>query len=167
MGISFYALIALALFQGAQRISADTESTSAEALVGDSLDQKTREVRNNAFWGRLYLRNGIQPIQYFKDQFESNAEIPLEEVKVFLPEDKEGCSAYTENEIQQIQKEPTVVMVNRGTCMFQQKAINAQKAGALAAMLVGDSDDVIRPPGTKEFEGTINMVMIRKSAGKI
>merc|ERR1711920_914146 len=89
------------------------------------------------------------------------------ETRVFFPENELGCDEYSNEQSQEIKNEPTIVAVNRGTCQYAQKALNAEKAGALAVILISNSEDVFALPGSMDEPVHIHTAMIRKSGGEL
>lgn len=74
----------------------------------------------------------------------------------------DGCSPLT-NAAQVAGK---IVLVDRGTCTFSQKSINAQSAGAIAMIVINNEDSATRPPlGGGDGSATIPVVGITKADG--
>ncbi|KAK1929692.1 hypothetical protein P3T76_014909 [Phytophthora citrophthora] len=122
-------------------------------------------------WGRIYLRNGLAPIQYFRDDF--GGPLPLHEVSLYFPkrtEDNFGCELLPEPELLEIEaaNRSTVLVVDRGECTFERKARLADQMGTAALVVVSPTDDVSSPVAALkngDEDISIASVMIRRSAG--
>ncbi|KAL4156633.1 hypothetical protein PRNP1_005662 [Phytophthora ramorum] len=122
-------------------------------------------------WGRIYLRNGLAPIQYFRDAF--GGPIAPREVFFYFPkrdEDRFGCDPLPESELLVIEaaNRSAVLVVDRGECTFERKARLADEMGAAALVVVSPTDDVSAPiAALKDEDGDISIasVMIRRTAG--
>ncbi|ETW10086.1 hypothetical protein, variant [Aphanomyces invadans] len=97
---------------------------------------------DSPFWGRIYLRHGIAPIQYFRDSY--GGTITGDECKFVTPSDKLGCFAFNASDIALITNTSFVVL-DRGVCSFEVKSRNVQAAGAAGLLIVSDSEEVVRP----------------------
>lgn len=122
------------------------------------------------FWGRLYLRNGLAPIQYFRDTF--GGPIAAREVSLHFPkrdEDRLGCELLPEDERAELlaANRSAVLVVDRGECTFEHKARLAEQMGAAGLVLVSPTDDVTRPVGDSKNDDEVSIasVMIRRSGG--
>jgi uncharacterized repeat protein (TIGR01451 family) len=60
-----------------------------------------------------------------------------------------------------------IALIGRGTCTFEQKAINAQAAGAIGAIIVNVDESLVGMANTSSPDPTIPVVMIRASLGKL
>ncbi|KAF0745744.1 hypothetical protein Ae201684P_011193 [Aphanomyces euteiches] len=115
------------------------------------------------FWGRIYLRHGIAPIQYFRDSYGGN--IPLEECEFVTPANNFGCSKFSEDDLALVTNSSLVVL-DRGVCSFEEKSKNVQAAGAAGLIIVSDTEEVVRPVAhIDKGEIDIPTVMVRKSGG--
>jgi len=118
-------------------------------------------------WGRIYLRNGLAPIQYFRDDF-GGPMVPRE-VSFHFPEDRFGCDPLPESEQLELQaaNRSEVIVVDRGECTFEHKARLADQMGAAVLVVVSPTDDVTAPVSAMEEDGDISIasVMIRRTAG--
>lgn len=128
-----------------------------------SLDS-TVLTRDECFWGRLYLRGGISPIQYFKGSY-GGAILEAETSFVFPDSNVEACEPFSPVEAQAITGR--TLLTYRGTCPFDLKTKHAQEAGALALVIISTSESVTNPVGNLDdlFDLKIATVMIRQSAG--
>jgi hypothetical protein len=122
-------------------------------------------------WGRVYLKNGIAPIQYFRDTF--GGPMINREVEFYFPrqqEDQMGCSPLPEEEQQYIKsKNGSIALVlDRGECTFLTKALTAQDMGAGAVVIVSTAENSERPKAIIEEEDIkIPSIMIRKTGGDL
>ncbi len=117
----------------------------------------------NPFWGRIYLRHGIAPIQYFRDSY--GGSISGEECKFVTPGDNLGCSEFNPVDRSLISNSSFVVL-DRGVCSFEVKSRNVQAAGAAGLLIVSDTEEVVRPVAhVDKGEIEIPTVMVRKSGG--
>ncbi|KAL3658874.1 hypothetical protein V7S43_016016 [Phytophthora oleae] len=122
-------------------------------------------------WGRIYLRNGLAPIQYFRDDF--GGPMPPHEVSFYFPkrdEDNFGCEPLPEPELLGVEaaNRSAVLVVDRGECTFERKARLADQMGAAALVVVSPTDDVSAPVVALENNDediSIASVMIRRTAG--
>ncbi|DAZ97394.1 TPA: hypothetical protein N0F65_011278 [Lagenidium giganteum] len=122
-------------------------------------------------WGRIYLRNGVAPIQYFRDSF-SGPMVPHEVEFVFpkRDEDREGCAMLPDDEQEAIRAAngTAVLVVDRGTCTFELKSRNAQAMGAGGLVVVSLSDDVKAPVALVEGEDIeMPSLAVRRSGGQL
>eukprot|EP00928_Gymnodinium_smaydae_P082452 TRINITY_DN65797_c0_g1_i1.p1 TRINITY_DN65797_c0_g1~~TRINITY_DN65797_c0_g1_i1.p1 ORF type:complete len:635 (-),score=113.07 TRINITY_DN65797_c0_g1_i1:71-1975(-) len=63
---------------------------------------------------------------------------------------------------------PVVALVRRGNCTFVKKALNAERAGAIGLMLVGDDDDlIIMNGGNETTQSQFFAVSVQKSFGDL
>eukprot|EP00644_Phytophthora_capsici_P012256 jgi/Phyca11/529108/estExt2_fgenesh1_pm.C_PHYCAscaffold_380052 len=143
-----------------------TLSGAQEMTVADPLPDL-----KESSWGRIYLRNGLAPIQYFRDDF--GGPMPPHEVSFYFPkrdEDNFGCEPLPELELLEIEaaNRSAVLVVDRGECTFERKARLADQMGAAALVVVSPTDDVSAPVAALkngDEDITIASVMIRRSAG--
>lgn len=121
--------------------------------------------------GRIYLRNGLTPIQYFRDAF--GGPMARHEVSFYFPkrdEDRFGCEQLPEPEQLEVEaaNRSAVLVVDRGECTFERKARLADQMGAAALLVVSPTDDVSAPVAAlKDEDGEISIAsaMIRRTAG--
>ncbi|KAL7694132.1 putative PA domain-containing protein [Plasmopara halstedii] len=121
-------------------------------------------------WGRIYLRNGLAPIQYFRDNF--GGFMTAHEVSFYFPkqtEDRFGCQLLPEQELLEVKatNRSSVLIVDRGQCTFELKARLADQMGAAALVIISDTDDVSAPVADLAIDDQISIasVMIRRGAG--
>ncbi|KAF0685966.1 Aste57867_22218 [Aphanomyces stellatus] len=117
------------------------------------------------FWGRIYLRHAVAPIQYFRDSY--GGDIPSDECKFVTPSNNMGCTEFNEDDLALISNK-TCVILDRGVCSFEVKSRNVQAAGAAGLVLVSNSEEVVRPVAHVD-DGDIEIptVMVRKSGGDL
>ncbi|OQS07617.1 Zinc (Zn2)-Iron (Fe2) Permease (ZIP) Family [Thraustotheca clavata] len=126
---------------------------------------------SDSFWGRIYLRDGVLPIQYFKDSY--GGAIPDNERQFVLPLNNLGCSAFDGDDLARIANhtasgQPPIVVLDRGECSFQIKSKNVQEAGAAGLIIVSNDEEAIRPVAhVAKGEIQIPTVMVRHSAGEL
>jgi hypothetical protein len=133
-----------------------------------------------SMWGHVYLEDSTS-FEFFRATFggkfpcnDDGSEVVLDPVQttVINDDDKDplllgdGCEAPTES----VEGKFTIVL--RGTCSFNDKAIVAQKAGALGIIVVNNAPGLLRmPPGVlkqkKNFDVTIPAVMITNLQGRM
>ncbi|GMF37962.1 unnamed protein product [Phytophthora lilii] len=155
-------LLSLGAFCSEAAEDVDTATTSAEVVASEPLEST---------WGRIYLRNGLAPIQYFRDSF--GGPMMPREVSFYFPkrdEDRFGCEPLPEAEQLEVEasNRSSVLVVDRGECTFERKARLADQIGAAALVIVSPTDDVIAPVAVLEDEDgeiSIASVMIRRTAG--
>ncbi|KAF0746271.1 hypothetical protein AaE_008190 [Aphanomyces astaci] len=115
------------------------------------------------FWGRIYLRHGVAPLQYFRDSY--GGHISGDEWQFVTPLDTLGCSAFNASDRSLISNSSFVVL-DRGVCSFEIKSRNVQAAGAAGLVIVSDTEEVVRPVAhVDKGEIDIPTVMVRKSGG--
>ncbi|KAE8998778.1 hypothetical protein PR003_g19617 [Phytophthora rubi] len=140
----------------------DTAASEAEIFVPEPKE---------ASWGRIYLRNGLSPIQYFRDAF--GGPMTPHEVSFYFPkrdEDRFGCELLPDPEQLEVEaaNRSAVLVVVRGECTFERKARLADQMGAAALVVVSPTDDVTAPVAAlndEDGEISIASVMIRRTGG--
>ncbi|KAG6610657.1 RxLR-like protein [Phytophthora cinnamomi] len=149
-----------------------TEDATSEVATPDSAASEVSVPEpKESSWGRIYLRNGLAPIQYFRDAF--GGPMAPNEVSFYFPErdeDRFGCELLPEPELLEIEaaNRSAVLVVDRGECTFERKARLADQMGAAALVVVSPSDDVTAPVAAlRDEDGEISIasVMIRRTAG--
>ncbi|TYZ64404.1 hypothetical protein PybrP1_011862 [[Pythium] brassicae (nom. inval.)] len=144
-------------------VCAFSSSPSISASIASAPELDTAE----PFWGRIYLRHGAVPIQYFRDSFggamlarEAEFRFPFDQV-----DNRSGCRALGSDEHF---NGSAVLVVTRGECSFEQKARVAEAAGAGALVVVNDDESVTRPMAhIDDGEIQIPSVMVRRTAGEL
>ncbi|RLN10047.1 hypothetical protein BBJ28_00013531 [Nothophytophthora sp. Chile5] len=124
-------------------------------------------------WGRIYLRNGLAPIQYFRDNF--GGPMVAREVALQFPKreaDRFGCGLLPQDEQAALAaaNRSAVLVADRGECTFERKARLADQMGAAGLVVVSATDDVHGPVAVlDDDEGDVSIasVMIRRSAGEM
>ncbi|EQC27825.1 hypothetical protein SDRG_14409 [Saprolegnia diclina VS20] len=126
-------------------------------------------VSASSFWGRIYLRDGMAPIQYFKDTY--GGAVPTDELQLVFPTNALGCTPFNEDDqwlIQNGSVGETYVVLDRGSCTFDIKSMHAQAAGAAGVILISTDEESVRPVAhVPAGEITIPTVMVRHSAGDL
>ncbi|EEY60168.1 uncharacterized protein PITG_12490 [Phytophthora infestans T30-4] len=130
----------------------------------------TTEVSPESPWGRIYLRNGLAPIQYLRDDF--GGPMTSREVSLYFPKRRKnrfGCELLPESESMEVEaaNRSVVLVVDRGECTFEHKALLADQMGAAALLVVSPTDDVSAPVAAlkNDEEISIASVMIRRTGG--
>ncbi|ETO62351.1 hypothetical protein F444_19745 [Phytophthora nicotianae P1976] len=130
----------------------------------------TTTVSPESPWGRIYLRNGLAPIQYFRDDF--GGPMAPHEVSFYFPklsENRFGCELLPEPELLEVEasNRSAVLVVDRGECTFERKALLADQMGAAALLVVSPTDDVSAPVAALKNDDEISIasVMIRRTGG--
>ncbi|KUF95474.1 hypothetical protein AM588_10009069 [Phytophthora nicotianae] len=114
----------------------------------EEITTTTTTVSPESPWGRIYLRNGLAPIQYFRDDF--GGPMAPHEVSFYFPklsENRFGCELLPEPELLEVEasNRSAVLVVDRGECTFERKALLADQMGAAALLVVSPTDDVSAP----------------------
>ncbi|KDO31460.1 hypothetical protein SPRG_04075 [Saprolegnia parasitica CBS 223.65] len=122
-----------------------------------------------SFWGRIYLRDGMAPIQYFKDTY--GGAVPTDELQLVFPVNTLGCTPFDDDDKWLIENDDVreaYVVLDRGNCTFDVKSMHAQAAGAAGVILVSTDEESVRPVAhVSAGEITIPTVMVRHSAGDL
>ncbi|KAG7381007.1 hypothetical protein PHYPSEUDO_006561 [Phytophthora pseudosyringae] len=153
----------LLLFLGLCAAFSNAEEKTAAAVSAPELKEST--------WGRIYLRNGLAPIQYFRDDF--GGPMTAREVSFYFPkrdEDRFGCEPLPESELLEVAaaNRSVVLVVDRGECTFERKVRLADQMGTAALVVVSPNDDVSAPVAALKNDDediSIASVMIRRTAG--
>ncbi|KAG7381449.1 hypothetical protein PHYBOEH_010931 [Phytophthora boehmeriae] len=163
------AVLLLALLSAA---NAQEEAVTSTTAATAQQTEDTPKPEPESAWGRIYLRNGLAPIQYFRDNF--GGPMVNREVSFYFPkrdEDRLGCKLLPEEEQTELQAtaRSVVLVVDRGECTFEQKSRLADQMGAAGLVVVSPTDDVSGPVGdpNTEDEITIPSVMIRRTGGNL
>lgn len=145
-----------------------TSSTPPVGSISSSKPTPTTE----PFWGRIYLRHGVAPIQYFRDSF--GGPMVDSEVEFMFPADQEtnrfGCELLDEDELLEATttNRSVVLVVDRGECTFEEKSRNAQVSGAAGLLVISSDESASRPVAVVDNgEIAIPSVMVRRSAGEL
>ena len=118
-------------------------------------------------WGHVYISGGVVSYEFFRAQFGGKfscdlAGFPVAHLGV-------ACEVLGENDAENVKGK--VAMATRGNCSFNDKAIVAEKAGAVGLIVVNTAPGLLRmPPGVikmKEgFDVTIPVVMLKNADGE-
>lgn len=124
------------------------------------------------FWGRIYLRHGVAPIQYFRDSF--GGPMVNTEVEFVFPANQEsnrfGCELLDEDQLLDATtaNRSVVLVVDRGECTFEEKSRNAQSSGAAGLLVISADESTSRPVALVDAgEIAIPSMMVRRSAGEL
>ncbi|GLE06740.1 hypothetical protein PINS_up016225 [Pythium insidiosum] len=124
-------------------------------------------------WGRIYLRDGLAPIQYFRDRY--GGPMVDHEVEFFVPhhpDQRWGCEPLPERDQAALRASngTMVLVVDRGTCSFETKSRIAYAMGAAALVVVSSDESSIAPNAVLDADDDaipIASVMIRKTGGDL
>ncbi|RLN56386.1 hypothetical protein BBJ28_00013188 [Nothophytophthora sp. Chile5] len=144
--------------------------TSSSAGTETALPASPAPEPKEPVWGRIYLRHGLAPIQYFRDNF--GGPMVAREVALQFPKresDRFGCELLPPDEQAALAaaNRSAVLVVDRGECTFERKARLADQMGAAGLVVVSATDDVQGPADDDEGDVRIASVMIRRSAGEM
>ena len=120
------------------------------------------QLRSTRFWGRLYLDGWPQTIQFFRAHFGQPA--PLGRKQFVFAEPRDACSELTNADIL---NEDFIVLVNRGTCTYGQKAKNVQKAGAAAVLIINNEPGLDHLPGPDAHDIEFSVASIPQQEGQL
>jgi len=147
-----------------------------DAIESSAVDAEVMATKTEPAWGRIYLRNGLAPIQYFRDSF--GGDMVPREVEFYFPQSEQsrlGCSLLSLDEQDAIKRSngSTVIVVDRGECTFETKSRVAQSVGAAGLIVVSTNEEVSGPAAVfdndaddeEDMQISIPSVMIRRSAG--
>ncbi|GAB9474268.1 hypothetical protein Gpo141_00011401 [Globisporangium polare] len=147
-------------------------TTSTSSSIDSSSNNIKPTPTAEPFWGRIYLRHGVAPIQYFRDSF--GGPMVDTEVEFVFPADQSinrfGCEQLDEDELLDVTagNRSVVLVVDRGECTFEEKSRNAQKSGAAGLLVISADESVSRPVALVDAgEIAIPSMMARKSAGAL
>ena len=117
-----------------------------------------------AFWGRLYLDGFPFPMQYFRAHF--GLPPPKGYFDFILIHTNEICIKGNETQHREIYAN-TVIVSERGTCSFSDKALTAFGLGAKAILFINNEVGNIHPSGPRAHDANISVSMISKSDGNL
>ncbi|KAJ0392856.1 hypothetical protein ATCC90586_004139 [Pythium insidiosum] len=124
-------------------------------------------------WGRIYLRHGLAPIQYFRDRY--GGPMVNQEVEFYVPQSPEhrlGCEPLPEKDqaVIRASNSTMVLVADRGVCSFKTKSKIAHAMGAAALVVVSSDESSSAPVAVldpDEDDIPIASVMIRKTGGDL
>lgn len=143
-------------------------SVSSQLLTAQESAAPDPPTQPEPKWGRLYLRRGLSPIQYFRDGF--GGPIPRRELRLLFAENRLGCEPFTQEEQAAITRVngSVAVVVDRGVCTFETKSRVAEQMGATALIIISEDESAKAPVATVlQGEISIASVMIRRSGGAL
>jgi hypothetical protein len=124
-------------------------------------------------WGHVYISGGVVSYEFFRAQFGGKFDCDLDGHQVV--DLGIGCDLLLEEDLHSVPQrkdvEGKIAIVKRGNCSFMDKAIVAQKAGALGVIIVNTAPGLMRAPAgvirmKAGFDVTIPVVMIKTSDGE-
>jgi hypothetical protein len=118
------------------RLRTRIEELRQLATVEDEVKRPDLEQRKQLNYGRIYLKNGVQTIEYVSASF--GGPPPLGYHPIHMPEQRNefGCKAYDRDLTGLIQ------VVRRGVCTFLQKSLNAFSVNASGVLIINSEDRV-------------------------
>lgn len=149
-------------------VTSPSTSSSIDSSSSNNKPAPTAE----PFWGRIYLRHGVAPIQYFRDSF--GGPMVDTEVEFVFPADQEanrfGCELLDKDQLLDATaaNRSVILVVDRGECTFEEKSRNAQSSGAAGLLVINDNESASRPVALVDAgEIAIPSMMVRQSAGEL
>jgi hypothetical protein len=136
--------------------AADNAPASEEDIAGQ------KKLRDTRFWGRLYLDGWPQTIQFFRAHFGTSA--PMGKKTFVFAEPRDACGELT-NSVKLTQDH--VVLVNRGTCTYGQKAKHVQNAGASAIIIINNEPGLDHLPGPDAHDIEFSVSSIPQQEGQL
>lgn len=116
-------------------------AADASPVADDDIEGQLR-VRSTRFWGRIYIEGWPQTVQFFRAHF--GVEPPMGKKRFVFAEPRDAC---TDLENAHLITDEHVVLVNRGTCTFGQKAQFVESAGASAVVIINNEPGLDHLPG--------------------
>ena len=115
-------------------------------------------------WGHIYISGGVVSYEFFRAKFGGKYNCNLDGFEV--ADLGIGCELLEDTS----NIKGKIALMTRGNCSFNDKAIVAEKAGAVAAVVANNAPGLIRmPPGVikmkKDYDVSIPVVMVRQSDG--
>lgn len=136
--------------------SADNAPASEDDIEGQ------KKLRDTRFWGRLYLDGWPQTIQFFRAHFGISP--PMGKKTFVFAEPRDACAPLTNsNQL----NENYVVLVNRGTCTYGQKAKNVENAGASAIIIINNEPGLDHLPGPDAHDIEFSVSSIPQQEGQL
>lgn len=136
--------------------SADSSPASEEDIEGQN------RLRSSRFWGRLYIDGWPQTIQYFRAHF--GIAPPMGKKRFVFAEPREACTDLTNADKL---TSDHVLLVNRGTCTYGQKAKIAQKTKASAIVIINNEPGLDHLPGPDAHDIKFSVVSIPQQEGQL
>ena len=136
--------------------TADSAPASEEDVEGQLRLRATR------FWGRLYIDGWPQTIQFFRAHF--GIVPPIGRKRFVFAEPREACTDLTNAHLL---TSDHVLLVNRGTCTYGQKAKIAQKTSASAIIIINNEPGLDHLPGPDAHDIQYSVVSIPQLEGQL
>lgn len=136
--------------------NADNSPASEDDIEGQ------HRLRDTRFWGRLYLDGWPQTIQFFRAHF--GVTPPMGKKKFVFAEPRDACEPLVN--AKQLTDE-YVVLANRGTCTYGQKAKNVQGAGASAVVIINNEPGLDHLPGPDAHDIEFSVSSIPQQEGQL
>jgi hypothetical protein len=130
--------------------------------VADDDVEGQKKLRATRFWGRLYIEGWPQTVQFFRAHF--GYEPPLGKKRFVFAEPRDGCGELTNGHLM---TDEHVVLVNRGTCTFGDKAKNIQATGASAIVIINNEPGLDHLPGPDAHEIVFSVNSIAQTEGQL
>lgn len=116
-------------------------------------------------WGHMYISGGVVSYEFFRAKFGGKYNCDLDGHQVANL--GLGCEILEDSS----DVKGKIALMTRGNCSFNDKAIVAEKAGAVAAVIANNAPGLIRmPPGViqmkKDYDVSIPVVMIKQTDGE-
>ena len=136
--------------------AADNSPAQEEDVEGQ------HRLRASRFWGRLYLDGWPQTVQFFRAHF--GVVPPLGRKRFVFAEPREACTELTNADLLTSEH---VLLVNRGTCTYGQKAKNAQRTNASAIVIINNEPGLDHLPGPDAHDIQFSIVSIPQQEGQL
>ena len=136
--------------------SADNSPASEDDIEGQN------RLRDTRFWGRLYLDGWPQTIQFFRAHF--GVTPPMGRKAFVFAEPRDACEPLVNANLL---SENHVVLANRGTCTYGQKAKNVQSSGASAIVIINNEPGLDHLPGPDAHDIEFSVSSIPQQEGQL
>lgn len=136
--------------------SADNTPASDEDVDGQLRLRATR------FWGRLYIEGWPQTIQFFRAHF--GIEPPMGKKRFVFAEPRDACTRLENGDLI---TQDHILLVNRGTCTFGQKAKVAQSTNASSVIIINNEPGLDHLPGPDAHDLLFSIGSITQTEGQL
>jgi len=136
-------------------------AADASPVADDDIEGQLR-VRSTRFWGRIYIEGWPQTVQFFRAHF--GVEPPMGKKRFVFAEPRDAC---TDLENAHLITDEHVVLVNRGTCTFGQKAQFVESAGASAVVIINNEPGLDHLPGPDAHDIVFSVNSIAQTEGQL
>lgn len=119
-------------------------------------------LRSTRFWGRLYIDGWPQSIQFFRAHF--GKEAPYGRKRFVFAEPRDAC---TQLENAHLITSDHVLLVNRGTCTYGNKAKTAKAAGASGIVIINNEPGIDHLPGPDAHDIDLSVSSISQQEGQL